>query len=160
MVARNRLCCHPAFAKDRGVTYTVWSPPEPHGIYQANLLALYGVVSATGDEEAEALWIRRLCKALQNTPLTIRDALDLIFGLTGAHILAALAKGYVFGPLQSVPIDEANRFTLFVVQSQAVECDEQLLSQLKAHISLPALNRSCCWRARRTTAVLNVAWRR
>jgi len=129
-----------AWARERGMTYTVWSPPEPHGIYQANLLALYGVISATGGKEADALCVRRLCKALQNAPLTIRSALDLISGLTGVHILAVLAKGYVFGPLQSVLIDEADRFTLFAVKSQAVECDEQLLSQLKAHITQPSVD--------------------
>jgi putative transposase len=129
-----------AWARERGMTYTVWSPPEPHGIYQANLLALYGVVSATGSKEAESLGVRRLRKALQNTPLTIRAALDLIVGLTGVHILAALAKGYIFGPLKSVPIDEADRFTLFAVKSQAFECDEQLLSQLKAHIAQPSVD--------------------
>lgn len=129
-----------AWARERGMTYTVWSPPEPHGIYQANLLALYGVVSATGCQEADAPCVRGLCKALQSGPLTIRAALDLIHGLTGVHVLAALAKGYVFGPLQSVLIDEADRFTLFAVKSQAVECDEQLLSQLKDHITQPSVD--------------------
>lgn len=122
------------------MTYTVWSPPEPHGVYQANLLALYGMVSATSCMEVDAPCVRRLRKALQSTPLTIRAALDLISGLTGVHILAALARGYVFGPLQSVLIDEADRFMLFAVKSQAVECDEQLLSQLKAHISQPSVD--------------------
>lgn len=129
-----------AWARERGMTYTVWSPPEPHGIYQANLLALYGVVSATGGKEADAPCVRQLCKALQSAPLTVRAALDLISGLAGVHILAALAKGYVFGPLQSVPIDEADRFTLFAVKSQAAECDEQLLGQLKAHVTQPNVN--------------------
>jgi putative transposase len=129
-----------AWARERGMTYAVWSPPEPHGIYQANLLALYGMASATACKEADALCVRRLCKALQNTPLTIRAALDLISGLSGVHILAALAKGHVFGPLQSVLIDEPDRFMLFAVKSQAVECDEQLLSQLEAHITQPSVD--------------------
>jgi len=129
-----------AWARERGMTYTVWSPPEPHGIYQANLLALYGVVSASGGKEADALCVRRLCKALESAPLTIRAALDLVSGLSGVHILAALAKGYVFGTLQSVLIDEADRFTLCALKSQGDECDEQLLSQLKTDITQPSVN--------------------
>jgi putative transposase len=129
-----------AWAKERGVSYAVWSPPEPHGIYQVNLLALYGVLSATGCKEANAPCVRRLCRALQSAPLTIRAVLDLIPGLSGVHILAALAKGYVFGPLQSVPIDEAGRFTLFAVRSQAAGRDDQLLGQLKTHITQPSVD--------------------
>src|SRR6185437_15391809 len=101
-----------------------WSPPEPHGVYQANLLALYGVLSATGCEEAEAPCIARLHRALRKAPLTIGAALTLIRGLSGTHVLAALAKGYLFGPLHSVPLDEADRFPLFVTKSQASECDD------------------------------------
>jgi putative transposase len=126
-----------AWAGERGVSYTVWSPPEPHGVYQANLLALYAVMSATGCKEAEAPCVHRLCRALRNAPLTISAALALIRGLSGIDVLAALAKGYVFGPLKSVPIDEADRFTLYAVKSQASECDDQLLIQLQAHVSQP-----------------------
>lgn len=122
------------------MSYAVWSPPEPHGVYQVNLLALYGVMSATGCKEAEAPCVLRLYRALRNAPLTIGAALALIRGLSGTHVLAALAKGYLFGPLQSVPVDEADRFTLFADKSQAADCDDQLLSQLKAHISQPNVN--------------------
>lgn len=128
------------WAGQRGMSYTIWSPPEPHGVYQANLLALYGVLSATGCKEAEAPCVVRLHRALRNTPLTIGAALTLIGGLSGAHVLAALAKDYLFGPLQSVPLDEADRFPLFAVKSQASECDDQLLSQLQAHVSQPDIN--------------------
>ncbi|MBB6186671.1 hypothetical protein [Rhodanobacter sp. MP7CTX1] len=126
-----------AWASDRGLTYTIWSPPEPHGICQVNLLSLYGVVADTAAREAEMKCVRRLRRLLQKGPLTICDALDRVSGLSGVHVLAALAKGYIFGPLQSVPLDEAGRFTLFGVKAQAVECDERLLSQLKAHVSQP-----------------------
>jgi hypothetical protein len=126
-----------AWARERGVSYTIWSPPEPHGVYQVNLLALYGVMGANHCKEVDAPCVRRLCRALQSAPLTISAALALIRGLSGLHVLAALAKGYLFGPLQSVPIDEADRFTLFAVKSQASECDGQLLSQLQAHVSQP-----------------------
>jgi putative transposase len=126
-----------AWAGERGMSYTVWSPPEPHGVYQTNLLALYGVISATGGKEAEAPCVLRLYRSLRNAPLTIGAALALIRGLSGSHVLAALAKGYLFGPLRSVPIDEADRFTLFAVKSQASDCDDQLLSQLQGYVSQP-----------------------
>jgi putative transposase len=128
------------WAKQRGLSYTVWSPPEPHGVYQANLLALYAVLPTPAIQEAVAECVRRLSKVLLGTPLTIRAALNRISGLSGVHVLAALAKGYIFGTLQSVLIDEADRFMLFAVKAQAVECDEQLLSQLKAHITQPSVD--------------------
>lgn len=128
------------WAKERGLSYSVWSPPEPHGVYQANLLALYAVLPTAAIQEADAECVRRLRKVLQRAPLCIRAALNHIPGLSGVHVLAALAKGYIYGTLQSVPIDEADRFMLFAMRVQAAECDEQLLSQLKANVTQPSVD--------------------
>jgi hypothetical protein len=35
-----------AWARERGLIYTIWSPPNPHGIYGANMLAVYAAKSA------------------------------------------------------------------------------------------------------------------
>jgi len=127
------------WAEERGVAYSIWSPPEPHGVYQANLLALYGVVSTLGLPDVDSVSVRRLCKVLHQAPLSIRSALDRIPGLSGVHILSALANSVVFGTLQSVLIDDPDRFMLFADKRQAVTCDEQLLFQLRGSIAQPSV---------------------
>lgn len=139
-VCRNGCWTRPPvdmWATERGLSYMIWSPPEPHGVYQANLLALYGVMATSAIREADSNCIRRLCKELERAPLSICAALNRVPGISGVHILAALAKAHVFGPMQSVLIDETERFLLFADKCQAIECDEELLSKLKANITQP-----------------------
>lgn len=125
-----------AWAEDRGLRYDIWSPPQPHGIYQANLLVLYAQQCSSSNAD-EAASIGRLHKHLQTHTLTIDEALTQISGLTGADVAAALASGRVFGPLRSVPLSESNRFVLYTRRAQALSSDDQLLKLIQAKVAQP-----------------------
>jgi len=129
-----------AWARDRSLTYTIWSPPQPHGIYQANLLALYGVLNAGSDAASEEACVSRLRKALEERPITLAMALATFSGLTGTHVLASLIKGYVFGPLKSVPLDQADRFLLYVHRERSEECDALLLAKVQMGAKQPEVS--------------------
>jgi transposase InsO family protein len=128
------------WAEHRGLSYEIWSPPEPHGIYQANLLALYGVVTSNCIDAANDRCICHLRKILTTRVVTLREALDQIKGLTGAHVLAAMAKGYLHSPIKSIPIDAAERFTLYGSESRAREYDDQMLADLRFGLAQPNLS--------------------
>lgn len=119
-----------AWAQDRGLVYEIWSPPEPHGIYGANLLAVHAA-KESDPTFAEAACVARLCRLLHGRALTLRDALDEVVGLTAAHVFCALATGQAYGLLKSVSVDQTDQFVLFGDRAQSEECDERLLAALK-----------------------------
>lgn len=127
------------WAKNRGLSYEVWSPPEPHGIYQTNLLALYGVIGSHCTDIADEPCVSRLRKTLEARVMTLGEALDEVKDLTGTHVLAAMAKGYVFGPLKSLPLDASERFTLYESETRAREYDDQTLAALRSGLTQPAV---------------------
>lgn len=126
------------WAAGRGLKYEIWVPPRPHGIYQANLLTLYGMRCTRHTGMAEARCITGLRKALATQTLTIQEAIEQIHGLTGAHVIAALAQQYVYGLLRSVPLDEIDRFILYPSHDQSFECDRSALEILNTNTTQPS----------------------
>jgi putative transposase len=125
------------WARDRGLTYSIWSPPDPHGIYGANLLAIYG--AKTADRTfADAACVARLRRVLQERSISLQTALDEIRGLTGFHVLCALAEKKVYGLLKAVSLDRADQFILYANAEQAEECDARLLDALRQDGKQPA----------------------
>lgn len=118
------------WARDRGLIYSIWSPPEPHGVYGANLLAIHAG-KRSDPSLTDASCVARLRRVLHGQTLTLEAALDEVCDLTAAHVFSALANGSVYGLLRSVPVDHADQFILFGDREQAVECDMRLLAALQ-----------------------------
>lgn len=127
-----------AWAKDRGITYTVWSPPEPHGIYGANLLAVHAAVSAKATSALEPA-VAQLQKLLAERPTSLKAALEQIGRLTADHVLSALGAGQIHGLLQSVSLDQPDHFMLFAESEQAATCEALLLEELRESGRQPTL---------------------
>lgn len=119
-----------AWAQDRGLIYEIWSPPEPHGIYGANLLAVYAAKSSDPTLTKDSC-VTRLCTLLHGRALPLGVALDEVVGLTAAHVFCALAGGQVYGLLKSASIEQTDQFVLFGNREQSIECDERRLAALK-----------------------------
>lgn len=128
------------WAKDRGLTYEIWSPPEPHGVYQANLLALYGVLASTPKDAMNQGCLRQLQKILEREVITLREAIKQVKGLTGGDILIAMANRHLFGTLKSIPIDATERFILYCSAGRARESDDQMLADLRAELAQPSVS--------------------
>lgn len=127
-----------AWAKDRGITYTVWSPPEPHGIYGANLLAVHAAVSAKPTLTSEPA-VAQLRKLLAARPTSLEAAFEEVARLTPDHVLVALGAGHIHGLLQSVPLDQPAHFILFSNREQAAACEMHLLEELRQGGRQPTL---------------------
>jgi putative transposase len=125
-----------AWAQDRGLVYSIWSPPDPHGIYGANLLAVHAAKSAYPDL-AEAPCVGCFIRLLKGQSMSLQRAVEEVRGLTGAHVLCALAKGSLHGPLTSIPLDLPDQFMLFSDAAQAEECDRRLLSVVQRQAEQP-----------------------
>lgn len=129
-----------AWAGDRGLSYDIWSPPHPHGIYQANLLALHGAMLSQLSGLAEEPCTRRLRAAALNEVVALSDALARFKGLTCPHVLAAIVQGYLFGTLRSVPIDATDRFLLYGERDRALVQDREMLGRLRLEHQQPGLD--------------------
>lgn len=125
-----------AWAQDRGLVYRIWSPPDPHGIYGANLLAVHAAKSAYQDL-AEAPCVGRLIRLLRGRSMPLQRAVEEVHGLTGAHVLCALAMRVLHGVLKSVPLDLPDQFTLFGDAAQAEQCDLRLLDAVRQQAAQP-----------------------
>lgn len=126
-----------AWARERGLTYSIWSPPQPAGIYQANLLVLYGLLCSAAQELADDARLSRVERALARDPLTIGELLGQHPSLSGRHVLAALLRRRAFGTLQSVMLTEEDHFLLFGSEEQARECDDKMLASLSTASTQP-----------------------
>ena len=129
-----------AWALDRGLKYEIWVPPYPHGIYQANLLVLYGAVCSGEVDMVDPACISRMCRAIERKTLTFEQALESIPKLKGQHVIAALIKRYVYAPIKAVPIDQPDRFGIFASESQAKEVEVELFEELRASASQPTVS--------------------
>lgn len=127
-----------AWAEERGLIYAIWTPPEPHGIYGANLTALCAAMEAAS-ELVTTPCVTRLTKALQGRSIVLEDALAQFPQLTSAHVLCALGAGLIHGLLKSVSLDQPEHFTLFAEREQAEECEERLLESLRQSGAQPVL---------------------
>lgn len=117
------------WARERGLRYSIWTPPRCHGIYQANLLTLSAQLSPSSLQPAHyERRIRQLVNELRARPLTLSCALDLVPGLSGGHVVVGLARGQIFGTLQSTAITDIERFTLYATRDQAATCDAIVLN--------------------------------
>jgi putative transposase len=142
-VVRDGIWTRPAldaWAKDRGLTYEIWSPPEPHGIYQSNLLALGSFLESGACDALSDAMARRINRALMDRPWLLSEVPDQLHGTSLKHALLALAKGRIHGLMKSVPIDEPRRFLLYGSKEQAECCDEFLLSKLRSGLAQPVLS--------------------
>ena len=129
-----------AWASDRGLLYEIWCPPDPHGIYQANLIALYSFIQGSRDSRVlSESDVSKIKRALSECPRLLSEAPMLALGITTQHALLAMAKGHIYGLLKSVPMDEADRFILYGNREQADWCDGQLFSQLRAGLAQPVV---------------------
>ncbi|MBB6249154.1 hypothetical protein [Rhodanobacter sp. A1T4] len=128
-----------AWANERGLRYMIWCPPEPHGIYQANLLILYAQQCVDGGAPAIEACISRLIKTVEEKPLVVAEALTSISSLSGTHLLKALASKQIFGPLKSIPLDEVDRFPLYASSAQAEANDALSFTALQGGMLQPTV---------------------
>lgn len=128
-----------AWASDRGLKYEIWVPPRPHGIYQANLLVLYGAVCEGRIDDVDPVCISRFCRMVERKTLTLQQALDDVPKLQAEHVIAALIKGYVHAPIKSVPIDQSDRFRIYASESHAKEAEVKLFTELQASVAQPEI---------------------
>ncbi|WP_266170167.1 integrase catalytic domain-containing protein [Dyella subtropica] len=126
-----------AWAAEHGMSYAIWCPPEPHGIYQANLLALYSFLSSESDKVAGTEGRSKIRKALETRPLSLGGLPEHVPGVSVKHALVALAMGEIYGPLRSVPIDEPDRFMLYASRERSDQCDSELLARLRDGLAQP-----------------------
>lgn len=129
-----------AWALDKGLKYEIWVPPRPHGIYQANLLVLYGAICGNDVDTADPVCISRMCRTLERNALTLQQALDVVPSLQGQHVIAAIIKRHVHAPIKSVPIDQPERFAIFVSERQAMEVDAKLFAELQVDVAQPEIS--------------------
>ncbi|MDR7070052.1 hypothetical protein J2X02_002903 [Pseudoxanthomonas japonensis] len=124
-----------AAAEVLGLPFRTWTPPFPHGIYGRNLEAIHATLD---DFAAPDLSLMEQVKRLLATrPASIESISKALpsFGLEVA--LWMLARRLVYGPITSLPIDQADRFLLCASSEQAKEIDALHLANLSASLAQP-----------------------
>lgn len=124
-----------AWARTRRLTYEIWAPPEPHGIYLANIQLLYDRLDQTSNSARELCALNALQNALSKYSLSIADALDALPSLTGELVIRALATRRCHGTLMSIPLDNFVQFRLYGEASHAEKADLIALEQLRDNVA-------------------------
>lgn len=125
------------WARERGLHYRIWSPPEPFGTYLANLKLLYDRLGSAQVSPSSLRALQVLRGRLGCQPARLREALESVKGLTSEAVIHGLAAGTLGGTLRAVPLDDFDNFRLFASSEQAALADAELHSQLALSLEQP-----------------------
>ena len=126
------------FATAHELSFSVWTPPDPPGVYLQNLEAMYAVKRCSA-HKGETYNVNAVMRAIQKRPYSISEIMDDFEGFTARTALWMLSNGLVHGPIKSTPILMADRFMLYCDLAQATLVDAQTLRQLGKFFSLPKI---------------------
>lgn len=121
------------WARERGCTYQIYTPPDPHGMYWANLEVLYpliGVEMAT-EEERTAKSMMKQCEV---GPLALSD---LLYG-NQAHAmrvaLLLLANRMLFGTLCAGLLDQPDSIIVGTDRSRIELLNTSMLDRVRQRL--------------------------
>lgn len=114
-----------AWANQRGMRYEIWSPPELHSLYGANLFEIYSQIGCSNESTGPI--VDRLVKAAAGAPITLRAAVEKVPNLKIALVLKLIAGGVLFGTLKGALIDEPEQFYISTDRVRCEELDRKLL---------------------------------
>lgn len=123
-------------ANELGIPFSVWSPPQPSGVYQQNLEACYSLLRSQLDSMG-SLAAFQASDLLRGSSLSIDELCRLIDGFNYRVALWMLANGKAFGPWMSTPISLGDRFNLYLDHRHARSEDANLLQHAWIHMQQP-----------------------
>jgi putative transposase len=124
------------WAKQLGIPFSVWSPPQPSGVYQQNLEACYSLHRSQLDPLGR-LAASRASDLLRGSTRSINELCRLIEGFSYRVALWMLANGEAFGPWMSTPISLGDRFHLHLDRGHARAEDTNLLQHAWIYMQQP-----------------------
>ncbi|RUL62040.1 hypothetical protein EKH79_14085 [Dyella dinghuensis] len=126
------------FATAHELSFSVWTPPDPPGVYLQNLEAMYGVKCCSA-HSGETYDVNAVMRAIQKRPYSINELMDEFEGFTARTALWILSMGLVHGPIKSTPILMTDRFILYSDLAQAAIVDMRTLDQVGKFFSKPEI---------------------
>jgi len=125
-----------SWANELGIPFTVWTPPEPSGVYQQNLEACYSLLSSELDAVA-TLAVSQASDLLRHSSKSIEELCSLVDGFNHRVALWMLANGRAFGPWMSTPLSLGDRFRLHLDRGCALAEDSALLKHAWTYMRQP-----------------------
>jgi putative transposase len=118
------------WAVDRGMSYQIWSPPSPFGLYLRNMNHVWMSSTESAISGREKWLFGRLRAELADASRSI-DELKAQIPTFNEHIATlALRQRIAFGWMRSASLDDPAVFHLFLHEGQANETDLRRLSAL------------------------------
>ncbi len=132
------LTCKPVdnWARERGLQFMVWSPPEPFASYLVNLEIIYAKVRENLDV-AEVRAIEKAASKLRKQALSLQALSTATPHLSLRAIAHAIVQRKIFGMLNAFPLADAERHILFSTQDQAD--DAQIKELLRQRMGQPEI---------------------
>lgn len=127
-----------SWARKHGFAFELWISPAMPGISLANSMLLYDFKREPLLDVEQRLG-ERLKRRLEQTPLTIAEAIDAVDGINVRVVSMLLAAKQIYGTLKSCLLNNLANFLLCADAARAAEIDSQLLSQLEAGFEQPSI---------------------
>jgi len=125
-----------SWANELGMPFSVWSPPEPLGVYQQNLEACYSLLNSQLDHVG-SLAASQASKLIRQSSMSIDELCGLVKGFNHRVALWMLANGWAFGPWKSTPVSLGDRFHLHLDRGHALAEDSTLLQHAWIYMRQP-----------------------
>jgi len=121
------------WALARGCKYTIWSPPEPSGIYWANLEHLHPLTHSPYPEK-KAL-SNAIVRSVQNRPTPLSQLIDAYGNQASQHVCNMLANRMLFANLRSGLIDEPYSLYISTDKQRISELDDEALRRIRSSLA-------------------------
>lgn len=127
------------WARQYGLTFSVWTPPHPFGLYLQNLEASYAFLRAEL-AKCEQRAVHNAAEKLAKGPCTIEELKWLDSSFNERLALWMMANRAAYGTWKSTPLVLADRFTLYADSEQAELADEVYLRASAAGMAQPDIH--------------------
>ncbi|EIL95693.1 hypothetical protein AB7849_08755 [Rhodanobacter sp. 115] len=140
-LADGRWTCTPYenWATVNGLSFEVWFPPWPLGIYLRNEEAAYAL-KGVALNAAEQRAADRAFSEISVAPRSLDELCEIVPNFRERIALWLIAHSKAFGPMQSTPIEMGSCFLLYSDPRQAECVDRGTLHQIACNFAQPQLN--------------------
>lgn len=122
------------WAAQRGCEYQIWSPPEPHGYYWANLEAIFPLIGFQLNASQKQIG-ERIVRRCAERPMRLSELIAEFLPCSLNIILVALADRHIFGTLKASLLTEPDSVVLSTDRERIDELSASMLCRIAKSLS-------------------------